>query len=108
MDRAARGAACREFFVAAQMAMALVLLVGAGLMIRSLANLWGVNPGFDPRHVITFSVSYPSTPGATPDAIRALVRQVQDTVAAVPGVESAALSRRRDSHDWRFRAALLD
>ena len=79
-------------FVAAQMAMALVLLVGAGLMIRSLANLWGVNPGFDPRHVITFSVSYPSTPGATPDAIRALVRQVQDTVAAVPGVESAALS----------------
>jgi putative ABC transport system permease protein len=79
-------------FVVAEMAMALVLLVGAGLMIRSLAKLWSVNPGFEPRHVVTFAFSYPTTMGATPAAVRASMRQIQDTVAAVPGVEAASLS----------------
>ena len=79
-------------FVVVEMAMALVLLVGAGLMIRSLGNLWSVNPGFDPRNVETFSFSYPTTLGSTPDAIRASMRQIQDTVAGVPGVEAASLT----------------
>ena len=79
-------------FVVVEMAMALVLLVGAGLMVRSLAKLWSVNPGFNPRNVVTFAVSYPTTPGATPDAVRASMRQLQDTVAAVPGVEAASLN----------------
>ena len=79
-------------FVVVEMAMALVLLVGAGLMIRSLAKLWSVNPGFNPRNVITFAVSCPANPGATPDAIRASMRQLQDAVAAVPGVEAASLT----------------
>ena len=77
-------------FVVVEMAMAVVLLVGAGLMIRSLAKLWSVHPGFDPRNVITFAVSCPTIPGETPDAIRASMRQLQDTVAAVPGVEAAS------------------
>jgi putative ABC transport system permease protein len=79
-------------FVVVEMAMALVLLVGAGLMIRSLSNLWSMNPGFDPRHAATFSLSYPTTLGATPDAIRASMRQLHDAVAAVPGVEAASLT----------------
>ncbi|HUE04472.1 MAG TPA: ABC transporter permease [Bryobacteraceae bacterium] len=79
-------------FVVVEMAMALVLLVGAGLMIRSLANLWNINPGFNPSNVVTFAVSYPTAPGATPDAIRSSMRQLQDTVAAVPGVEAASLN----------------
>jgi predicted permease len=79
-------------FVAAEMAMALVLLAGAGLTIRSLAKLWSVNPGFSPRNVLTFAVSYPAAPGAAPDAIRASIRQLQNTVAAVPGVEAASLN----------------
>jgi predicted permease len=80
------------FFVVAEMAMALVLLVGAGLMMRSLANLWSVNPGFDPHNATTFSLSYPTTLGATPDAIRASMRQLHDAVAVVPGVEAASLT----------------
>jgi putative ABC transport system permease protein len=79
-------------FVVVEMAMALVLLVGAGLMVRSLAKLWSVNPGFNPHNVLTFSVSCPTTPGATPDSIRAFLRRLQDTVAAVPGVEAASLN----------------
>ena len=78
--------------MAVEMATALVLLAGAGLMIRSLANLWSVDPGFNPSHVVTFAVSCPATPGATPDGIRASMRQLQDTVAGVPGVEAASLN----------------
>jgi predicted permease len=79
-------------FVVVEMAMALVLLVGAGLMIRSLTKLWSVDPGFNPHNVLTFAVSCPTTPGDTPDAIRASMRRLQDTVATVPGVEAAALN----------------
>ena len=52
-------------FVAVEVAMALILLVGAGLMIRSLAALWRVNPGFNPSHAITFSLSLPASPTTT-------------------------------------------
>ncbi len=79
-------------FVAIEMALALVLLTGAGLMIRSLANLWSVNPGFDPSHVLTFSVSVPTPKDATPASIRASLRRLQDTVAAVPGIQAASLN----------------
>jgi predicted permease len=79
-------------FVAGEMAMALVLLIGAGLMIRSLAGLWSVNPGFNPHKVVTFAISCPMTAGTTTEAIRASMRQLQDTVSAVPGVEAASLS----------------
>jgi predicted permease len=80
-------------FVAVEMAMALVLLVGAGLMIRTLFRLWDVNPGFNPGSVITFSV----TPSAsltrqTPEAIRATYRQFQATMRSVPGVEYASFN----------------
>ena len=82
----------QSIFVVVEMALALVLLVGAGLMIRSLAKLWSVNPGFDPHNALTFSVSYPSTMGSTPDAIRSAMRQLHDAVSAVPGVRAASLS----------------
>jgi predicted permease len=74
------------------MALALVLLAGAGLTIRSLSKLWGVDPGFDPHHVLTFRLSLPPAPGSTPDANRATWRQIEDHLAAVPGVQSASLA----------------
>jgi predicted permease len=82
----------QRFLVVAEMAMAVVLLIGAGLMIRSLAKLWGVNPGFDSHGVLTFGISSPKPLGSTPDGIREAMRRLTDVMSSVPGVQSASLS----------------
>jgi predicted permease len=80
-------------FVVTETAMALVLLIAAGLMIRSLSALWNVNPGFDSRNVLTFGVSLaPSMKDASPNAIRATLREVEATLQSTPGVKAASLS----------------
>ncbi|MFZ0808790.1 MAG: ADOP family duplicated permease, partial [Candidatus Sulfotelmatobacter sp.] len=78
-------------FVVAEMALALVLLVGAGLTIRSLAKLWSVDPGFNAHDVLMFGLSLPpSMVHAKADAIRAAFREFDDKLAAVPGVEEVS------------------
>jgi predicted permease len=79
-------------FVAMEMALAVVLMVAAGLMIRSSIKIWSVDPGFDPSNVIFFSFGSAQSLGATPDAVRQSYRQIHDAIAAVPGVESVSLS----------------
>jgi predicted permease len=80
-------------FVVVEMAMALVLLIGAGLMVRSLMRLWSVNPGFDPHNVLTFSVALPpSARTLNPDAARSSFRQLHDRLASVPGIHAVSLS----------------
>lgn len=81
-------------FVATEMGMAVVLLIGAGLMLRTLYRLWDASPGFDPHHVLTFYVGLPpSTETASPAAIRASLVQLHDRLASVPGVQSVSLLR---------------
>ncbi|MBV8864819.1 MAG: ABC transporter permease, partial [Acidobacteriaceae bacterium] len=83
----------QRMFVILEMALALVLLAGAGLMIRTLFVLWRLDPGFNPRNVTTFSISpQPSLAKETPTAIRAFLRQMHDRVISAPGVEAASLS----------------
>ena len=78
-------------FVVVEMAMALVLLAGAGLMVRSLTRLWNVDPGFNPRNVMTVGVSLPpSMMNASPEAIRAAFREFDEKVASIPGVEAVS------------------
>jgi predicted permease len=78
-------------FVVVEMALALVLLIGAGLTIRSLAKLWSVDPGFNPHQVLTFGLSLPpSMMNAKPDAIRAAFREFDGMLAAVPGVQAVS------------------
>ena len=80
-------------FVVVEMAMALVLLTGAGLMVRSLVHLWSADPGFDPHNVLTFSVSLPNSQGTvSAEALRSTFRQLHDTLTSVPGVQSVSLS----------------
>ncbi|MDE3136746.1 MAG: ABC transporter permease, partial [Acidobacteriota bacterium] len=79
--------------VTVQMALALVLLAGAGLMIRSLAQLWNVNPGFDPNHILTFNLALPPQMNHAPAAaIRTALRNFDSAISAVPGVEAESLS----------------
>ncbi|MBK5256603.1 MAG: ABC transporter permease [Vicinamibacteria bacterium] len=81
----------QSVFVVLEVAMALVLLVGAGLMIRSLQALWGIDPGFDARNVLTFATSMTSGSKASPDQLRAKYREAERQFASVPGVESVAM-----------------
>ena len=93
--RSASGARHRvqDVFVVAEMALALVLLIGAGLMIRSLTRLWSVDPGFNPQNVLSFGMSLPpSMMNAKPDAIRAAFRELDRKLAATPGVQAASLT----------------
>ncbi len=92
--RGASGARHRAqgVFVIVEISMALVLLVGAGLMIRSLVSLWSVNPGFNPHNVLTFSVSLSPSLGANPVTTRAALRNVGRTLEAIPGVEAVSLT----------------
>src|SRR5262249_8121268 len=80
-------------FVVTELAMALVLLVGAGLMIRSLVRLWSVDPGFSSQNVMTFGLSLPpAMSNASPDTVRAAFRDVGQNLQSAPGVEAASLS----------------
>ena len=79
--------------VVAETALALVLLIGAGLMLRSLVRLWDVNPGFNARNVVTFGFSLsPSMRSVSPSAIRAAFREADATLAATPGVQAVSMS----------------
>ncbi|MGA7315435.1 MAG: FtsX-like permease family protein, partial [Silvibacterium sp.] len=75
-----------------EMAMALVLLTGAGLMIRSLVALSRVDTGFQPHGVFTYTLAAPpSLIGGGPDAVRAYVREVDRRIAQIPGVQAMSL-----------------
>lgn len=81
----------QSIFVVVEVAMALVLLVGAGLMIRSLIALTKINPGFDARNVLSFETSITSDKDVTSAQLRAKYRESVRQIESVAGVESAAL-----------------
>jgi predicted permease len=92
--RGARGVRSRtqSIFAALEMAMAVLLLIGAGLMIRSLVHLWNVDPGFRPKNLMVFEVALPpSMETAPPQAIRTELRRIHQEIASVPGVSAVSL-----------------
>ena len=76
-------------FVIGETAMALVLLIGAGLMVRTLFYLWSSDPGFNPHNVVTFSTAgHENIKNQPAAAIRSYYRQMHDRIASLPGVDS--------------------
>ncbi len=83
----------RGALAALQMGLAVVLLLGAGLMLRSLAALMAVDLGFEPRHVLTVQVRPPEAAYPKPEAVVAFDRSLLERVRALPGVQAAGLVR---------------
>jgi predicted permease len=81
----------RKGLVVAQVALSLLLLIGAGLFTRSLLNLRNLNPGFQSQGLLTFTVD-PSLNGYDPARRLGLFGQIRDEVAAEPGVHSVSLA----------------
>jgi len=94
---AVQGRAGRRWFslgnglVVAQVALAVVVLVGAGLLVRTLQNLKDIDPGFDTRNLLTFHLD-PTLIGYRAPQIDALYANLQNRIAALPGVEGVTYS----------------
>ncbi len=83
----------QNILVIAEISMALVLLIGAGLMTRSLSRLWSVDVGFDPGNVLTFSMSMPpSMMKTSPSSIRSAFRELDQRLSSIPGIEASSPS----------------
>ncbi|HEV2423212.1 MAG TPA: ABC transporter permease [Terriglobia bacterium] len=80
----------RNILVIAEIAVSFMLLIGAGLLLRSFARLRAVNPGFDTQNLLTVWIQLSATRYPQPAARRLFFKQVLDRVAALPGVQSAA------------------
>jgi putative ABC transport system permease protein len=82
----------RNGLVIAEVALALVLLSGAGLLIKSFARLQNVNPGFNPRNALTFEISLPKMQYPDDPSIIRFNNEAQRRIAALPGVQAAGFS----------------
>ncbi len=80
-----------DALVVAQVALSFVVLIGAGLLVRTLHNLQSINPGFDPQNVLLFGID-PHLAGYTDQQTQQLYGNLQQRFAALPGVISASYS----------------
>ncbi len=81
----------RSLLVIFETAVAVMLLVGAGLLMRSLVRLENINPGFDSSNVVTMRIDLPQKKYGTPEAKANFWEQFQSRVGAIPGVETVGL-----------------
>ncbi len=81
----------RRLLVAGEVALGMVLLVGAGLLIRTFAHLRGLNPGFDAHNVITAKLSLQDARYATSQSVNRLFDQSLAGIRELPGVDAAAV-----------------
>ncbi len=91
----------RKALVIAQVTLSLLLLVGAGLFVRSLANLRNLGPGFSPERLVGFNID-PSLSGYTPERMKVFYPQLSDVLRTIPGVQSVGLASVRilEENEW--------
>jgi putative ABC transport system permease protein len=82
----------RSWFVISQMSLAVVLLIGAGLLIRTFISLREVNPGYDPHNVLRIDMSLAGKRFAKTADVTAFVSNARGRIDAIPGVEDSAMS----------------
>ncbi|HEY7817353.1 MAG TPA: ADOP family duplicated permease, partial [Vicinamibacteria bacterium] len=85
------GGSFRSGLVVAQVALSLLLLIGAGLFVRSLSNLAAIDPGFVPEQILAFSVN-PALNGYDVERRLQTIGRIRDEIAAEPGVRSVSLA----------------
>lgn len=86
-----RGHQMRNMFAVAQISLSLVLLAGAGLLIRSFVSLSSVDPGFNPRNLLTMRISLPSVKYSKPSQYIEFFQRLLEQVRLLPGVRSATI-----------------
>jgi predicted permease len=91
----------RKGLVVVQVTLSLLLLVGAGLFVRSLANLRNLGPGFSPERLVAFQID-PSLNGYTPERLRIFYPQLSDALSSIPGARSVGLASMRilEDNEW--------
>ncbi len=96
----------RAGLVVAEVSLSLVLLVGAGLLIRTFANLTGVSPGFDPQNVLTSQIALGGQRYDTTIETAAFYRDALARISTLPGVEAAAITNKLPL-DWQFNMPVV-
>jgi len=96
----------RGALVILEVALSLVLLMGAGLLARTFANLLGVAPGFDPRNVLTFQTVLDGPRYDTTQKADAFYRAALERIRSLPGVKAAAVINKLPL-DWQFNTAIV-
>jgi putative ABC transport system permease protein len=81
----------RSVLVVSEIAASLVLLIGAGLMLRTMAQLNRVNPGFDTHNLLLFSLGLSPANRSTPDKIRMAYHRLTEEIGSLPGVQAGAV-----------------
>ena len=91
----------RKTLVVAQVALSLLLLIGAGLFLRSLENLSNLGPGFPLERLVGFNID-PSLGGYKPDREKIYLQQLTNALSSIPGVQSAGLASMRilEDNEW--------
>ncbi len=97
----------QDSFVVAEIALALVLLCGAGLMLRSFVRLLGEDPGFEPRHVLTMEIEVPAARYPEAAQAAAFYAGLLDRLGHLPGVTAAGAAKELPPDTpWGFRPVL--
>ncbi len=98
----------RSLLVVAEVALSLVLLIGAGLMMRSFIQLQRIDPGFNPEHLLTARVDLPSARYDTPEKVEAFYKRLLERAGALPGVQAVGATSNLPLQNWWGRSLTVE